>query len=109
MPKPLSPAQRANQITFVLKGHLKNVQLSYLRVGAGLAQIRDQRLYAALKYDSLESYARARLGLGRAAVYRYSAAHLRRITHPGAVGVTDGRVRTTFPGSSITTLVLHHR
>jgi hypothetical protein len=75
MPKPLSPAQRANQITFVLKGHLKNVQLSYLRVGAGLAQIRDQRLYAALKYDSLESYAKARLGLGRAAVYRYMQIH----------------------------------
>ena len=45
----------------------------------------------------------------KAAVYRYSAAHLRRIAHPGAVSVTDGRVRTTFPGSSITTLVLHHR
>ncbi|MGH7806380.1 MAG: hypothetical protein ACREQJ_18675 [Candidatus Binatia bacterium] len=50
-----SPAQRAVQITFVLEGHLKNLQISYLRVAARLAQIRDQRLFAALKHDSLES------------------------------------------------------
>jgi hypothetical protein len=66
-----TPAQRAVQLTFVLKGHLKNAQLSYLRVAAGLAQIRGERLYAALKHDSLESYAAARLGLGCASVYRY--------------------------------------
>jgi hypothetical protein len=70
-----SPAQRAVQLTFVLKGHLKNAQLSYLRVAAGLAQMRDQRLFAALKHDSLESYAKERLGLGRAAVYRYMQIH----------------------------------
>ena len=38
----LSPAQRANQITWLLKDNLKNLQISYLRVGAGLSQIRDQ-------------------------------------------------------------------
>jgi len=70
-----TPAQRAVQITFVLKGHLKNVQISYLRVAAGLAQMRDQRLFAALGHDSLETYAQERLGLGRAALYRYMQIH----------------------------------
>src|SRR5439155_23502489 len=51
IPRKPSPAQRAIQLTFVLKGHLKNAQISYLRVAAGLAQIRDQRLFAALKHD----------------------------------------------------------
>ena len=75
MANKLSLAQRANQITWLLKGNLKNLQISYLRVGAGLAQIRDQNLFAALKHDSLESYAKARLGLGRAALYRYMQIH----------------------------------
>jgi hypothetical protein len=75
MPTKPSPAQRANQMTFVLKGHLKNAQISYLRVAAGLAAMRDERLFAALKHDSLESYAKQRLGLGRAAVYRYMQIH----------------------------------
>ena len=59
------------QITFVLKGHLKNVQLSYLRAGALLAKMRDERLFGALKYDSMESYAAESLGLQRASLYRY--------------------------------------
>src|SRR5882724_6914594 len=71
MPRPLSPAQRANQITYFLKGDLKRLQVAYLRVGAKLAQIRDQKLYAALKHASLEEYAEQHLGLRRAALYRY--------------------------------------
>jgi hypothetical protein len=71
MSRPLSPAQRANQVTFVLKGHLKNAQIAYLRVAALLAKVRDERLYAALKFSSLEQYAVARLGLQRASLYRY--------------------------------------
>src|SRR6266704_2778322 len=46
MRRPPSPAQRAVQITFTLKGHLKNVQVAYIR-------------------------AAARLGLQHAALYRY--------------------------------------
>jgi hypothetical protein len=71
VPRSLSPAQRAVQITFVLKGHLKNIQLSYLRAAALLARVRDEKLYRALKHESLEDYAQARLGLQRAALYRY--------------------------------------
>ena len=67
----LSPAQRANQITYFLKGDLKRIQVAYLRVGAKLAMIRDEKLYRALKYDSLEEYAEKRLRLGRASLYRY--------------------------------------
>jgi hypothetical protein len=71
MAKPISPAQRAVEVTFVLKGHLKNVQLAYLRAAALLAKVRDERLYAALKHASLEDYAAKRLGLQRASLYRY--------------------------------------
>lgn len=71
MAKPPSPAQRAVEITFVLKGHLKNVQLAYLRVAALLAKVRDERLFAPLKHPSMEDYAAKRLGLQRASVYRY--------------------------------------
>lgn len=75
MPAKPSPAQHAVQLTFVLKGHLKNVQLSYLRVASLLAEIREQKLYAALKHASLEDYAEKRLGLGRASLYRYLQIH----------------------------------
>ncbi len=71
MPRQPTPAQRAVQVTFVLKGHLKNVQLSYLRVAALLARMRDERLYEALKHPTLEDYASVRLGLQRTSLYRY--------------------------------------
>ncbi len=71
MPTKPSPAQRANQITYFLKGDLKNLQVAYLRAGAKLATIRDEKLYRALGHASLEEYAEKRLGMRRAALYRY--------------------------------------
>ncbi len=71
MPRRLSPAQRANQITYFLKGDLKRIQIAYIRAGSKLAQIRDEKLYRALKHATLEEYAQKRLGLGRSALYRY--------------------------------------
>ena len=70
-----SPAQRAVQITFVLKGHLKNVQVAYIRAGALLAKMRDERLYRALGHATIEAYAAARLGLQRSALYHYLQIH----------------------------------
>jgi hypothetical protein len=80
----LSPAQRANRITYFLKGDLKRIQVAYIHAGAKLAQIRDEKLYRALKHDTLEAYAQQRLGLGRSALYRYLQIHdwVRR-DHPG--------------------------
>jgi len=75
MPVTLSPAQRANQITFALKGDLKNVQISYLRAGSRLAKIRDEKLYRALKYDTIEDYAKEELGLKRSSCFRYLQIH----------------------------------
>ena len=69
--KRLSPAQRAVQVTFVLKGHLKNAQIAYLRVAKLLAKVRDEKLDRALGYEKLEDYAAARLGLQRSALYKY--------------------------------------
>jgi len=71
MPRPITPAQRAAQITFALKGHLKNVQISYVRAAALLAKVRDEKLYRALGHDGMESYAAERLGLQRASLYHY--------------------------------------
>ena len=87
MPRSLSPAQRAVQITFVLKGHLKNMQLAYLRAAALLARMRDEKLYRALKHESLEDYADVRLGLQRAALYR---SHTQ---GPGCVGASPSSTR----------------
>lgn len=84
MAKTLSPAQRANRITYFLKGDLKRIQVAYIHAGAKLAQIRDEKLYRALKHETLEDYAQRRLGLGRSALYRYLQIHdwVRR-DHPG--------------------------
>src|SRR6266699_3002155 len=75
MGRPPSPAQRAVQITFVLKGHLKNVQVAYIRVAALLAKVRDEKLYRALGHATMDDYAAARLGLQHAQLYRYLAVY----------------------------------
>src|SRR2546427_7571458 len=75
MGRPPSPAQRAVQITFVLKGHLKNVQVAYIRVAALLAKVRDDKLYRALGHTTMDDYAAARLGLQHAQLYRYLAVY----------------------------------
>jgi len=69
--KPKTAVQTALELTWVLKGHLKNAQISYLRVGAMLRQVRDEKLYALLKHPDIESYATERLHLGRSSLYKY--------------------------------------
>ena len=83
MPKPLSPAQRANNITYFLKGDLKNLRTDYLHAGSKLAQIRDEKLFRALKYANMEEYAEKRLGMRRAALYRYLQIYWAKRRHPG--------------------------
>src|SRR3989454_1171397 len=75
MGRPPSPAQRAVQITFVLKGHRKNAQVAYIRVAALLAKVRDEKLYRALGHATMDDYADARLGLQHAQLYRYLAVY----------------------------------
>lgn len=73
--KEKTAAQEALEVTWVLKGHLKNAQISYIRVGCLLAQVRDEELYKALHHEDMESYAEERLNLGRASLYRYLQVH----------------------------------
>jgi hypothetical protein len=68
---PVSKAQEALQVTFVLKGNLKRAQILYLFIGAQLVRVRDEKLYAELHHPDLESYAAERLKLGRSSLYRY--------------------------------------
>jgi hypothetical protein len=63
--------QEALQVTWVLKGQLKSVQLGYLRVGALLTQVRDKNMFGALKHPDIEDYAEKRLNLGRSSLYKY--------------------------------------
>ena len=72
---PKTAVQEALEITWTLKGHLKNVQIAYIRVGALLAKVRDRKLYEALKHPDMEAYAQKRLQLGRASLYRYLQAY----------------------------------
>jgi len=69
--KPKTAVQEALEITWVLKGHLKNAQISYLRAGSMLAKVRDKKLYSALQHPDIESYAETRLNLGRTSLYKY--------------------------------------
>lgn len=74
-PAPKTPAQEALEVTWLLKGNLKNAQIAYIRVGTLLARVRDEKLYAALKHPDMESYAQERLQLGRSSLYKYLQVH----------------------------------
>lgn len=68
-------AQRAVQITFILKGHLKNARIAYIRAAILLAKVRDEKLWQALRHRDMEDYAAKRLGLQRSALYHYLQIH----------------------------------
>ena len=74
-PKTKTPAQTALEVTWLLKGNLKNAQIAYIRIGTLLARVRDEKLYTALKHPDMESYAEERLQLGRSSLYRYLQVH----------------------------------
>ena len=63
--------QEALQVTWLLKGSLKNVQIAYIRVCKLLAQVRDRKYWDALNHPDIEVYAQERLQLQRASLYRY--------------------------------------
>ena len=69
------PVQEALQVTWLLKGKLKSAQIAFLRIGELLVQVRDKKLYAELKHADMEAYARERLNLSRATLYRYLQAY----------------------------------
>ena len=73
--KPKTPSQEALEVTWLLKGNLKNAQIAYIRVGILLARVRDEKLYAELKHPDMESYAEERLQLGRTSLYKYLQVH----------------------------------
>lgn len=70
-PKVPPLVQEALQVTWLLKGGLKNVQIAYIRVCKLLADVRDRKLWAELKHPDIESYVQERLQLRRASLYRY--------------------------------------
>ena len=74
-PKPKTSAQAALEVTWLLKGNLKNAQIAYIRIGTLLARVRDEKLYIALKHPDMENYAEERLQLGRSSLYRYLQVH----------------------------------
>lgn len=69
--KPKTAVQEALEVTWVLKGHLKNVQISYLRVGALLTRVKTKNLFGALGHPTIDDYADKRLSLGRTSLYKY--------------------------------------
>jgi len=68
-------AQTANQVTWRLLGNLKNIRKMYLQISVLLAKVRDEKLYAALHFPDMESYARERLNLGKSSLYNYLMIH----------------------------------
>jgi hypothetical protein len=73
--KPPTIAQRASQITFLLKGHLKNARVAYIRAAVMLARVRDEKLWQALRYPSMADYARDQLRLAEPTLYQYLRVH----------------------------------
>jgi len=63
--------QEALQLTWLLKGQLKSMQMAYLRIGAMLISARDEKMFTTLGHPDIEDYAEKRLNLGRASLYRY--------------------------------------
>jgi len=75
--------QKVLQLTWLLNGHLKNVQLAYLRVAVLLAQVRDEKLHTYMNHPDIESYAADHLHLEKTALYRYLRVHdYVKATHP---------------------------
>ena len=68
---PPTAAQEAHRVTWRLKGDLKRAQRAYIRIGEQLVQVRDRKLFEALKHPDMEDYAAQRLGLGRSSLYKY--------------------------------------
>lgn len=64
-------ADKALQLTWVLKGRLKNARLEFLRIGGMLAKVRDEKMFATLHHPDIEDYAEKRLQLGRSSLYKY--------------------------------------
>jgi hypothetical protein len=76
--KGLTLCQIASRLTWKLKGELKRLQKSYLRVAEQLVRVRDERLWAEMKnpkHPNIEDYAQKRLGLKRSSLYRYLTAY----------------------------------
>ena len=63
--------RKALQVTWQLKGQLKVARMAYLRIGATLIRVRDEKIFADLGHADLEEYAEKRLKLCRASLYRY--------------------------------------
>lgn len=60
------------KITWLLKGQLKNQQLSYLRIAKMLAEVRDEKLYTHMNHTDMESYAWDHLNhLSDTSLHRY--------------------------------------
>ncbi|MGH7897469.1 MAG: hypothetical protein ACREQQ_05925 [Candidatus Binatia bacterium] len=75
MTRPTSPAQIAAQVTFLLKGHLKNARIAYIRAAVMLARVRHEKLWQALRYRSLAEYAEKQLRLHETTLYKYLRVH----------------------------------
>jgi hypothetical protein len=67
--------QRALQINYVLKGHLKISRITYLRIAVLLAEFRDEKLYVVMEHSTLEDYALRHLGMHDASLKRYLRVH----------------------------------
>lgn len=68
---PKAVVQEALEVTWLLKGKLKSERMAYLRIGALLVQVRDKKLFVALKHPTIEHYAERRLKLRRSSLYNY--------------------------------------
>jgi hypothetical protein len=74
-PKEKSPLQKAvTEAGFIigqLKAHLKNTQITFLKIGALLVDVRDRKRYEVLHHKDIEEFAWVRLRMKRSKLYSY--------------------------------------
>jgi hypothetical protein len=94
--KPPSPAQRAAQHTFLLKEHLKNTRVAYLRAAVGLAKVRDEQLWKLLRHPSIVDYAWKQLRLKEATLFEAIRAIEATLASTRSVAGLSGLKRSTL-------------
>ena len=72
-PQPAEPgsAQEGLEYAWLLNGYIKTLQLSYLRIGRLLTEVKAKNLYKELNHPSMEDFAQKRLHLGKTSLFKY--------------------------------------
>ena len=70
-----SREEEALRITKEIRRTLKDIAIGHIHAGRLLAQMRDEKLYTALGYKTIEAYAKDRFGFASSTLYKHIRAY----------------------------------